>query len=69
MKPLYRDIYSIRAYKSCHEDDDFVIVIREEKGRTFFRRICASSPNEAIEKAFERFLTTKEYRKDETHET
>lgn len=64
MKPFYFQDFVVLVFKSLHEDDDWLCIIREEKYRNDYIRLCAATPQEAAEKAFARYKAMKELEKN-----
>jgi hypothetical protein len=58
VKPFYfknGDLeYVAIVYKSVHEDDDYLVVLRQEKYKNHYIRVCKNSPEEAASFAFEK---------------
>jgi hypothetical protein len=67
MKPFYFQdgeiSYTVLVYKSLHEDDDYLVVIREEKYRNHYMRICCQSAEYAATEAYRRHKEVEKYKK------
>jgi tripartite-type tricarboxylate transporter receptor subunit TctC len=64
IKPHYfswNDIhYVVLAFKSMHEDDDWMVIVREENYKNDYMRLTAESAEHAIKKAVERTINFNE---------
>ena len=65
MKPFYykNDILAI-VYKSVHEEDDYIVLIREEKYMNHFHRVCEKDPKSAADFAVSNFLKLQSAKRD-----
>ncbi len=56
MKPFYyKPDLVVLVYKSVHEEDDFLVLIREEKYRNHYSRVSEKDPQSAADFAVSNF--------------
>jgi hypothetical protein len=60
MKPYYFDSYTCIVFESVHEDTDFVVIIKDIHEFTKYFRIHATTPYDAANNAYFRYITMKE---------
>lgn len=64
MKPIYIMGIGAIVFRSIHEDDDWVVIIKSNRGENKNMRIYAKDPIEAANKAVDRYLSmANEYEK------
>jgi len=59
MKPFYFSDWTVIVFKSVHEEDDYLVLMSNGERSRKFSRVHAKSPQEAADKAWERYQSVK----------
>lgn len=57
--PLYHEGKLVYAYKSCHYDDDYIVVITNINRLLYVEKTIAESPQEAMGKVLNAYILPK----------